>query len=582
MKPERIGEILIQQGALTEEQLRSALSLQQHQRPRRKLGEILLERRFIGEKQLTKALATQCRIPYYEKIQPEQLSGELLRKFPLEFLQSRNILPVKTSSEPGVSRQSIVIAMADVTDGASYDMVLNILGSHYLRIACPTAEITQAISSCYYKNIAAGSTQGATGTANVTDSGRSEDLLNIANQPPVIKMVNMLFFRAVQNRASDIHIEPYDDELKVRLRVDGVLHEILTLPSHQGPGLVSRLKIMAGLNIAERRLPQDGQSNIRLGQKELDIRVSTIPISAGERIVLRLLDKTEHKLSLDQLGFDRELGNRFGRLIHAPHGITLLTGPTGSGKTTTLYAALNTLNSREHNILTVEDPIEYRIAGIGQMQVKPKINLTFANCLRHILRQDPDIIMIGEIRDRETAEIAIQASLTGHMVLSTLHTNDSAGAITRLTDMGIDSYLISSSLTAVMAQRLVRKICPQCKRPAVAEDDISSLWENSSCIPSGPVELWSGSGCENCLQTGYLGRCGIFELLIVTGEIKHMITSSQPGHIIKSAAVADGLISLRDSGLSKAIDGQTTIAEVLRVTQDSVISNVQEPDHASV
>jgi len=337
--------------------------------------------------------------------------------------------------------------------------------------------------------------------------------------------------------------------------------------------ILSRLKIMANLDIAERRLPQDGQSRIRIGQQLMDIRVSIIPTSGGERVVLRLLDKGSGQLGLDQIGFSPEVLNCFRNLIRVPHGIVLLTGPTGSGKTTTLYAALNALNCEEQNILTVEDPIEYQLPGIGQMQVKPKINLTFAHCLRHILRQDPDVIMIGEIRDVETAEIAIHASLTGHLVLSTLHTNDSASAVTRLIDMGIEPYLISSSVIGVMAQRLVRVICPQCKGPYTPQEPIISLCTESerACLTEG--RFHKGFGCENCLKTGYWGRTGIFELLVIDDRIKEMVSKRAGSHIIKQAAVEKGMATLRADGLHKALAGETTLEEVCRATQDSIQTN---------
>ena len=401
---------------------------------------------------------------YLETILPEQLNPELVRKLPLEFLKEQCALPITLESG------QIAIALAEPLNIEAYDAIAGILGQPCTMVICPASEIEQAISCCYYQSTSiSGDNENPTAKDllqhddNVSSTSiqtRAEDLLNIANKAPVIKLVNKIFFQAVQSRASDIHIEPYENESRVRFRIDGVLHGVFTLPKHQIAALLSRLKIMANLNIAERRLPQDGQSRIKIGSKQVDIRVSIIPTLGGERVVLRLLDKGSGGLGLNQIGFCPDILNRFRNLIRLSHGIILLTGPTGSGKTTTLYAAINELNCEERNILMVEDPIEYQMPGVGQMQVKPKINLTFANCLRHILRQDPDVIMIGEIRDIETAEIAIQASLTGHLVLSTLHTNDSASAVTRLIDMGIEPYLISSSVVAVMAQRLLRVICP--------------------------------------------------------------------------------------------------------------------------
>ena len=505
------------------------------------------------------------------------MNPELVRKLPLEFLKQQCALPLLL--EDG----QVAIALADPLNIEASDAISTVLGQPCSRIVCPAAEIEEAISRCYYQSTSTNSNDGNPDAQNsvsnhndadaTCSSPKAEDLLNIASKAPVIKLVNNIFFQALHSRASDIHIEPYENEARIRFRVDGVLHDILTLPKQQIAALVSRLKIMANLNIAERRLPQDGQSRIKIGENLVDIRVSVIPTSGGERVVLRLLDKGSGDLGLDEIGFSTEVLDSFRNLIRLAHGIILLTGPTGSGKTTTLYAAMSELNCEERNILTVEDPIEYQLPGVGQMQIKPKINLTFANCLRHILRQDPDVIMIGEIRDVETAEIAIQASLTGHLVLSTLHTNDSASAVTRLIDMGIEPYLISSSVVAVMAQRLLRVICPQCKRPYTPDEQVLSLWGNNKAVASIEGQLYKGLGCENCLDTGYLGRTGIFELLVIDDEIKEMITKRQGSHIIKNAAIEKGMSTLREDGLRKALAGETTLEEVCRVTQDYVQTN---------
>jgi general secretion pathway protein E len=397
----------------------------------------------------------------------------------------------------------------------------------------------------------------------------SEDLLDLANRAPVVKLVNTIFFQAVQARASDIHIEPYEDKVTVRFRIDGVLHNKFALPKQYVAALVSRLKIMANLNIAERRLPQDGRSRIKISDNEIDIRVSTVPSSDGERVVLRLLDKSGARFGLGQLGFTADTEKEFQRLIHIPHGIILLTGPTGSGKTTTLYSVLGELNTEVRNIMTVEDPIEYKLAGIGQMQIHPKIGLTFANYLRHILRQDPDVIMIGEIRDLETAQIAIQAALTGHLVLSTLHTNDSASAITRLIDMGIEPYLVCSSVIGIMAQRLVRIICPQCKAPYTPSEEELEVFDAQS--QHRKENLYQGKGCPNCIGTGYMGREGIFELMAVDDEIRELIMANAGSNKIKQIAIKKGMFTLRQDGLRKAFSGETTIEEVLRVAQDAAV-----------
>ena len=519
-----------------------------------------------------------------ESISAEQLNPDLVRKLPLEFLKSQCAIPIVL--ENGL----LAVAVAEPLNLEAYDAIVSVLNRPCIRVVCPASEIEKAISRCYYQTAAIGGERAGPNAQNPPAPGadidassvqtRAEDLLSIADKAPAIKLVNRIFFQAVHSRASDIHIEPYENEARVRFRVDGVLHDVATLPKQQIPALLSRLKIMANLNIAERRLCQDGQSRIKIGEDLVDIRVSVIPTLGGERIMLRLLDKSRGRLTLDQAGFSRDVLNRFHRLIGMPHGIILLTGPTGSGKTTTLYAALNELNCEERNILTVEDPIEYQIPGIGQMQVRPKINLTFANCLRHILRQDPDVIMIGEIRDLETAEIAIQASLTGHLVLSTLHTNDSASAVTRLVDMGIEPYLISSSVVAVMAQRLIRVICPNCKVPDAAQEHAIAIAGQSASASLVRGPLYKGMGCENCLQTGYLGRTGIFELLIVDDDIKEMMTKRCAAHTIKQAAVEKGMSTLRDDGLRKALAGETTLEEVCRVTQGSVYADSQVAEHA--
>ncbi len=517
--------------------------------------------------------AEQC----LETILPEQLNPQLVRKVPLEFLKEQYAIPIIL--EDG----QVAIALADPLNIEAYDAILTILGQACIRVICPASEIEQAISRCYYHSTSLGSNnedlreQDLSSNNNDTDGAfvqtHAEDLLNIANEAPVIKLVNNIFFQAVHSRASDIHIEPYENHARIRFRIDGVLHEIFTLPKQQIAAFVSRLKIMANLNIAERRLPQDGQSRIKIGQDLVDIRVSVIPTSGGERIVLRLLDKGGGELGLEKIGFGQAILDRFRNLIKISHGIILLTGPTGSGKTTTLYAVLNELNSEERNILTVEDPIEYQLAGIGQMQVKPKIDLTFARCLRHILRQDPDTIMIGEIRDIETAQIAIQASLTGHLVLSTLHTNDAASAITRLIDMGVEPYLISSSVIAVMAQRLLRVICPECKEPYSPQEQMVSLLSENEEISAAGTQFYRGTGCKNCLEMGYLGRTGIFELLVIDDDIRELIIKRRGSHIIKEAAVGKGMSTLREDGLHKALAGETTLEEVCRVTQDSMQTN---------
>ena len=395
------------------------------------------------------------------------------------------------------------------------------------------------------------------------------DLLEATDEAPIIRLVNSTMFQAVKDRASDIHIEPFERDLEIRFRIDGILYKILTPPKRFQSSIISRVKIMAGLNIAEKRLPQDGRIGIKIAGRDVDIRVSVIPTAHGERVVLRLLDKSTSLLDLDEIGLRPGERQTMLQLIQMSHGIVLVTGPTGSGKTTTLYAALNRINSPDKNIITIEDPIEYQLKGIGQMQVNPKINLTFANGLRSILRQDPDVIMVGEIRDVETAEIAIHASLTGHLVFSTLHTNDTAGAITRLIDMGIEPFLVSSSVIAIIAQRLIRLICTRCRRAyEPAPEELAKLGLKPGA--KRPT-FYHAVGCGDCMRTGYHGRTGIYEILLIDDEVRQMILSKTDSNRIKTRAVERGMRTLRDDGTRKVVEGVTAVEEVLRVTQEELV-----------
>ena len=395
------------------------------------------------------------------------------------------------------------------------------------------------------------------------DIGHLKDL---AAEAPIIKLVNLFITRAVEGRASDIHIEPFEDELKVRYRIDGVLHDVESAPKRLQAAIVSRIKIMAKLNIAERRLPQDGRIRLKVGEGEIDLRVSTIPVLYGESVVMRILRKEGIVIDLKLLGFPPKTLSDFNQLITKPNGILLVTGPTGSGKTTTLYGALDKINSPDKKIITVEDPVEYQLKGVNQIQVKPQIGLNFANTLRHIVRQDPDIIMIGEVRDLETAEIAIQSALTGHLVFSTLHTNDAPSAITRLIDMGVENFLLSSTVRGILAQRLVRVICPECKEGDSSMADREAL---SALGIGSDVPLYLGKGCEKCAFTGFYGRTGIYELLIVNDEMRKLILKGADANLLREAAIRLGMKTLLQSGTEKIRAGITTLNEVLRVTQEA-------------
>ena len=394
------------------------------------------------------------------------------------------------------------------------------------------------------------------------DIGHLKDL---ASEAPIIKVVNLLITQAVESRASDIHIEPYEDEVKIRYRIDGVLHDIESAPKRLQAAIISRLKIMAKLNIAERRLPQDGRIRLIVGNREIDLRVSTIPVLFGESIVMRILDRESIVIDLNTLGFSLQTLDAFHHLITKPYGIMLVTGPTGSGKTTTLYGALDRINSPDKKIITVEDPVEYQIKGINQIQVKTQIGLNFATTLRHIVRQDPDVIMIGEIRDLETAEIAIQSALTGHFVFSTLHTNDAPSAITRLSDLGVESFLLSSTIRGILAQRLVRMICPACK---AIDDSTANREELRACGIEADIPIYRGTGCEKCAQTGFFGRSGIFELLVVDDEVRKLILRNADAAEIRQVARKHGMKTLLEDGADKVKAGITTLNEVFRVTQE--------------
>ena len=484
------------------------------------------------------------------------LSSRFIREYKIIPLEMKNNLLKVLMADPAngeVIDSLRVVLSADVqVYGGDGKMIDDYISRYYSQ---ETQDINKIIENIDENGIEFVGEEGE-------DVGHLKDL---ASEAPIIKLVNLLITRAVESRASDIHIEPFEDELKVRYRIDGVLHNIESVPKKLQAALVSRVKIMAKLNIAERRLPQDGRIRLKVGEKEIDLRVSSIPIIYGESVVMRILDKEGIVIDLDQLGFSEETLTPFRNLIRKPHGIILVTGPTGSGKTTTLYGALDKINSPDRKIITVEDPVEYQLKGVNQIQVKPQIGLNFANTLRHIVRQDPDVIMIGEIRDLETAEIAVQSSLTGHLVFSTLHTNDAPSAITRLLDIGVESFLLSSTIRGILAQRLVRVICPHCK-----EKDLSviSLEELAPFGMGADVDLYRGKGCEKCTFTGYYGRTGVFELLVVEDDIRRLILGSADANELRKKARSLGMKTLLEDGAEKVRKGFTTVSEVFRVTQE--------------
>ncbi len=524
---------------------------------------LLVTRGHLNGETLRDAYESICGIPPFraDADPARPLPGELL---PLPFLRAKLVYPVS------VSDGAVTVAMSDPLDAEAREAIAKATGKRVEVVAATEEQIREAIEKTF--GGAAGSMErfveqvGDEGVEAAPGDERVEQLIGVASEAPIIRLVNFVLARAIERGASDIHLEPYEKALRVRYRIDGVLEDVESPPRRLQTAIISRIKIMSRLNIAESRLPQDGRVRLRIGGKEIDFRVSTIPTLYGESVVIRILDQASVPLDMGTLGFFPDTLSTFRPMVSAPYGMILVTGPTGSGKTTTLYAALQEIRSPGRKIITIEDPVEYQIPGVIQIQVKPQIGLTFASGLRSIVRQDPDVILVGEIRDRETAEIAIHSALTGHMVLSTLHTNDAPGAVTRLLEMGVEEYLLPSVLIGVLAQRLVRTVCTGCSAPreisgALRED----LLREAGFVPEGDLRI--GRGCEACGGTGYRGRSGIFELLPVTGEIKELILSRADAGTLRTRAAAAGMRPLRDDGWEKVRRGTTTVEEVLRVTR---------------
>jgi len=560
-----LGEVLLDRKLITPEKLEIALKEQfTSGKNRRRLGETLVNLGFISEDDLLKALSHQFGLRYlrfsdFPKVIPDD-------SYPtVKFMKQYKLVPI------GVEDNVLKIVMADPLDEYALD-ALHVFADKSLEIFLSSEkDIMEAIEQYFGGDVKMATIMEGMKEKDIDSigTGLQEDvhhLRDMAFEAPVVKLVNMVITRAVEGRASDIHIEPFENHVKVRYRIDGALNELEPLPKRLQAAVISRVKIMSRLNIAERRLPQDGRIRLRVSGRDIDLRVSTIPTIYGESVVMRILDRGSALIVLDRLGFSNDVLREYKKLIIAPYGMLLVTGPTGSGKTTTLYASLREINSSDKKIITIEDPIEYQIEGINQIQVMPKIGLTFANGLRHIVRQDPDIIMVGEIRDIETADIAIHAALTGHLVFSTLHTNDAPGAVTRLLDMGIEGFLVASSVIGVLAQRLVRLICPTCKESFTPPRELIEKIN----LPENNIVAYHGTGCEECRYTGYRGRTGIFELMITNEEIRQLILEKASADIIRQKAISQGMQVLRIDGLQKIKQGLTTIEEVLRVTQEEV------------
>ncbi|HPX12091.1 MAG TPA: type II secretion system ATPase GspE [Syntrophales bacterium] len=531
------------------------------------LVETLVRNKEIPEEELLSRMAEGMGIPFWRELPANEKWEGLQREVPVFHLRKNRIVPLSAGEER-------FIVTADPTRFEAVDDLKRALGwtGPVSVVAAPHGVILAAINRLY--DIAGDSAEefiqdmnGESPDLILSEIEERADLLDDTSDAPVIRLVNLMLSRAVKDKASDVHMEPYHGSVAVRYRMDGILYNMFTLPKRVQSPLVSRIKIMSRLNIAEKRLPQDGRIEIRIGDHLVDIRVSIVPTAFGERVVLRLLDKSASMFRLTDLGLDAGRLSVMDGLIRSPYGIILVTGPTGSGKTTTLYAALSTINRPDINIITIEDPVEYQIEGIGQIQVNPRIDLTFARGLRSIVRQDPDVILVGEIRDRETAEIAIQSSLTGHLVFSTLHTNDAASAVTRLTDMGIESFLVSSSVIAIIAQRLVRVLCERCREPyRAARGDLAGLGDEGATLLEGK-EIYRRKGCAHCLNTGYRGRKAIFEIMVLDDPLKKIVGQTSDANAIREMAVKNGMTTLMEDGIGKILDGRTTVEEVLRITR---------------
>jgi len=558
----RLGEILIERGKLDAAGLERALRLQQESRD--KLGVLLVSLGVVAQRDVSEALALQLGLPLIEAAgYPEMPILE--ERVSARFLRDARALPL-TEDE-----HELALAMADPTDTYTMNAFEMVTGRRVRPLVAIPGELDAALERLY------GAGKSALGqilgdVEQRDDIGFDADiqqLKDLASEAPVIRLVSLIITNALEMRASDIHFEPFENRLIVRYRIDGVLHEVESPPRRLSAAVISRIKIMAMLDIAERRLPQDGRIRLRVHGKEIDLRVSTVPTMHGESVVMRILDKGGVALDFKRLGFEDDTLKGFLDVLMEPHGILLVTGPTGSGKTTTLYTALDRLNKPDVKILTVEDPVEYQMPGINQIQVKPQIDLTFANALRSIVRQDPDVIMIGEIRDLETAQIAVQSALTGHLVLSTVHTNDAASTVNRLLDMGVEDYLLTSTVIGILAQRLVRTLCPSCKEAYTALPEVVNELGLRKFAAKADVTLYHARGCKECGQTGYIGRVSIMEMLPMSDHLRTHVMRHATSTELRAEAIKEGMVTMYEDGMKKAMNGVTTFEEVLRVTREN-------------
>jgi general secretion pathway protein E len=557
-----LGQLLVERGLLSDDDLQKALALQRERKGR--LGKILLDLGYVSQRDLESVLSEQLGIPRVDAAELQEIPLEAAT-LPAAFLRQSLLYPYR------VDDGTVFIAMADPLDSDNIRAVEQLMGRKVEVRLASEAAVLKALDVWVGSEEAeeGGEAQDSDEPVRVAqaESADIDQLRDMASEAPVIRWVNQLVARALERRSSDIHFEPFEKQFRVRYRIDGVLYEVPAPPREMQAAITSRIKLMARLNIAEQRLPQDGRIPLRILGREIDLRVSTLPTLYGESVVMRLLDRSAgDRYSLATLGFPESLLLKMEHYLSLPHGLFLVTGPTGSGKSTTLYGSLRRLNTMDKKVITVEDPVEYQLPGVNQIHVNPQIGLTFAAGLRHIVRQDPDIIMIGEIRDLETAEIAMRAALTGHLVFSTLHTNDAPSAVTRLTDMGVEHYLVSSSLVAVLAQRLVRVLCPECRKPYAADGD--EMRREGWVGASGPLTLYHAEGCAHCARTGFLGRVGIFEFMELDEGIRREIVARADASTLAATARKRGMRNLKEDGWLKIASGQTTVEEVLRVTQE--------------
>ena len=559
----RIGELLIERGKLDAATLERALRLQQESGER--LGALLVTLGVVAQRDVAEALAAQLELPLVDVAGYPEFPI-LEERISARFLRETRTLPLREDEA------FVALAMVDPTDAYTIGAFEMVTGRAVRPMVAMPTELDAALERLYGSGKSAQSQLIGDVETRVDELAFDADvqqLKDLASEAPVIRLVSLLITNALDLRASDIHVEPFENKLNVRYRVDGVLHDVEAPPKRLSAAVISRIKIMANLDIAERRLPQDGRIRLRVQGKEIDLRVSTVPTMHGESVVMRILDKGGVALDFHKLGFEDDTLKLFLDVLMEPHGILLVTGPTGSGKTTTLYTALDRLNQPDVKILTVEDPVEYQMVGINQIQVKPQIDLTFANALRSIVRQDPDVIMIGEIRDLETAQIAVQSALTGHLVLSTVHTNDASSTVNRLLDMGVEDYLLTSTVIGILAQRLVRKLCPHCKESYTALPEVVEQLGLAKFAASKDVTLWHEKGCAQCGQTGYLGRFCILEMLPMTDPLRSLVMKHANSNELKAEAQRGGMLTMYEDGMRKAIRGDTTFEEVLRVTREA-------------